>query len=163
MDLRWPDEDRAAAALPLSPGVEIRQAAESDRAFWFSLDRHLPEDAFGRILRDRLGYVLTADGEPVGLLRYALFWESIPFCNLLYVADGRRGRGYGCRLMARWEQDMRRRGYGLVMTSTQSDEEAQHFYRKLGYRDCGSFILPFPGYEQPAELILAKALPGDPA
>jgi ribosomal protein S18 acetylase RimI-like enzyme len=59
--------------------------------------------------------------------------------------------------MAFWEADMRRRGYDLVMTSTQSDEEAQHFYRKLGYRDCGSFELPFPGHEQPPELILAKA------
>ena len=28
-------------------------------------------------------------------------------------------------------------GYGMVLTSTQVDEDAQHFYRKLGYKDCG--------------------------
>ena len=39
-----------------------------------------------------------------------------------------------------------------------ADEEGQHFWRKLGYRDCGGFLLPFPGYEQPLELMLAKPL-----
>ena len=29
-----------------------------------------------------------------------------------------------------------------VMTSTRSDEEAQHFYRGLGYTDCGALLLP---------------------
>ena len=53
---------------------------------------------------------------------------------------------------------MRSRGYDLVMTSTQSDEAAQHFWRKLGYRDCGGLTLPFPGHEQPLELILGKTL-----
>lgn len=141
----------------------IRHAETADRDFWFTLDRHLTESGFERVLRDRLGYVLTAEGRPAALLRASLFWDSIPFCNLLYVAEGQRRKGYGRRLMAFWERDMRRRGYDLVMTSTQSDEEAQHFYRKLGYRDCGSFILPFPGYEQPPELILAKALPEEKA
>ena len=34
----------------------------------------------------------------------------------------------------------------------------QHFWRKLGYRDCGGLTLPFPGHEQPLELILGKTL-----
>ena len=48
--------------------------------------------------------------------------------------------------------------YGLVLTSTQEDEEAQHFYRAMGYRDCGNLEMPFPGYEQPAGLIMGKSL-----
>ena len=60
--------------------------------------------------------------------------------------------------MTHWENEMRGRGYDLVMTSTQADETAQHFYRKLGYQDIGGFVLPFPGHEQPTELILAKEL-----
>ena len=58
--------------------------------------------------------------------------------------------------MAYWEKDMAARGYDLVLTSTQADEKAQFFYRALGYRDCGAFILPFPGHEQPTEIILGK-------
>jgi ribosomal protein S18 acetylase RimI-like enzyme len=34
---------------------------------------------------------------------------------------------------------MKWKGYKNVMTSTQSDEEAQHFYRKLGYTEIGGF------------------------
>ena len=42
-------------------------------------------------------------------------------------------------LMEYWEKDMKSQGYGMLLTSTQVDEDAQHFYRKLGYKsskDC---------------------------
>ena len=138
--------------------MDIRFVEESDHGFWFSLDRHLSEEEFLRKVRDQTGYVLTAEAQPIGILRWSLFWDSIPFCNLLYVKDGQQRKGYGRKLMEQWETDMLVRGYDLVMTSTQVDEDGQHFYRSLGYRDCGGFLLPFPGYEQPLEIILAKPL-----
>ena len=49
-------------------------------------------------------------------------------------------------------------GYGMVLTSTQVDETAQHFYRKNGYKDCGSLVMNIPGYEQPMEMFLSKGL-----
>ncbi len=61
-------------------------------------------------------------------------------------------------LMGFWGKDMRLRGYGMILASTQVDEGAQHFYRKLGYKDCGGVIVDIPGYEQPMELFLSKAL-----
>lgn len=67
-------------------------------------------------------------------------------------------RGYGRMLMEFWENDMRKQNYGMIMTSTRVDENAQHFYRKLGYKDCGGFVLDIPGFEQPMELIMSKAL-----
>ena len=93
---------------------------------------------------------------PVGVLRYNLFWDNTPFCTLLYVAREFQRRGYGRKLMEHWEQDMRAQGYGMLLTSTQVDEEAQHFYRRLGYRDCGGLLVDVPGYEQPMELFLVK-------
>ena len=57
-----------------------------------------------------------------------------------------------------WESDMRAQGYTHVLTSTQSDESAQHFYRSLGYRDCGGLVMDIPGHEQPMELFLVKAI-----
>ena len=47
---------------------------------------------------------------------------------------------------------------GKLMTSTQVDEDAQHFYRKLEYKDSGGFIVDIPGYEQPMEIIMIKAI-----
>jgi len=98
-----------------------------DRPFWLRLDRHLPEEGFARKVRDREGYVLEEDGQPAGLLRWNLFWDEIPFCTLLAVAEDRRGRGLGRALLARWESDMAARGHRLVMTSTRADERAQGF------------------------------------
>ena len=156
VDRRTGHPVRAEAGKDAS--VSIHCVTEADQGFWFSLDRHLDQDEFNRKVRDRTGYVLTLDDQPVAILRYMLFWDSIPFCTLLYVSEAWQRRGYGRKLMEHWEKEMKARGYGLVMTSTQEDEEAQHFYRAIGYTDCGELNLPFPGYEQPTELIMGKAL-----
>ena len=55
---------------------------------------------------------------------------------------------------------MRQKGHRLLLTSTRSDEEAQHFYRRLGYQDAGGLLLTAPGYQQPLELFLAKTIDG---
>lgn len=138
--------------------TEIRYAQENDKKFWYTLDRHLPETEFYKKVRDKRGYVLSEDDTPIGLLRYNLFWDNTPFCTMLFI-DGRcRKKGYGKSLMLHWEQDMKAQGYGMLLTSTQVDEEAQHFYRRLGYKDCGGFVVDIPGYEQPMELFLAKGI-----
>lgn len=49
---------------------------------------------------------------------------------------------------------MKKKGYKNVMTSSASNEEAQNFYRRLGYRDCGSLLL----FNDPLEIIFIKAL-----
>ena len=138
--------------------MEIRYVQSSDRDFWFQLDRHLSETEFEKKVRDRMGYVLMSDDKPVGLLRYNLFWDNTPFCTMLFVEWSRQGKGFGRALMERWEQDMKEAGYGLAMTSTQADENAQHFYRKLGYIDAGGLTMPVPGYEQPLEILMVKKL-----
>lgn len=138
--------------------TEIKYARGEDRDFWFTLDKHLPAGEWRGKVSRRECYILTENGTPSGILRYNLFWDNTPFCNLLYIDEPQRGKGFGRLLMECWEDDMKRLGYGLVMTSTQSDESAQHFYRRLGYTDCGGFIIPVTGYEQPLEIIFVKGL-----
>ena len=138
--------------------LSIRLANEADWAFWRTLDGHISKGLFLRKTGAGECYVAEADGVPAGLLRWNLFWDEIPFCTLLYIREDCRGKGYGSALMARWEADMAARGHGMVLTSTQADETAQLFYRKLGYGDCGGFAPHIPGYAQPTELILAKGL-----
>jgi ribosomal protein S18 acetylase RimI-like enzyme len=77
---------------------------------------------------------------------------------MLFIDCDNHKKGYGKMLMKHWENDMKAQGYGMLLTSTQVDEEAQHFYRKLGYRDCGGFVIDVPGYEQPMELLMIKAI-----
>ena len=138
--------------------IEIRYVLLEDRKFWFSLDKHLLDQEFENKVRDNRGYVLMVDNKPIGLLRYSLFWDNTPFCNLIYISNDYQGKGYGKILMEYWEKDMKSQGYGMLLTSTQIDETAQHFYRKLGYQYCGSLVIDIVGYEQPMELFLVKAV-----
>lgn len=138
--------------------VSIRYVSASDKDFWYTLDRHLPETEFLNKVRDKQGYILLEDGKPCGLLRYNLFWDNTPFCTMLFVDWTSQKKGYGRKLMEHWEQDMKSKGFDMLLTSTQVDEEAQHFYRKLGYKDCGSLVLNVSGHEQPMEMFMVKAL-----
>ena len=83
--------------------TKIEYVTSNDKAFWYSLDKHLPEKEFENKVQLK-------------------------------------------------------QGYGMVLTSTQVDETAQHFYRKNGYTDCGSLVMNIPGFEQPMEMFLGKAL-----
>ena len=138
--------------------MEIRFITTEDKPFWYSIDKHLPENEFYKKIRDNQGYILIVDDKPVGLLRYNLFWDNTPFCTLIYIEEQHQKQGWGRLLMTHWEQDMRKQGYRMVLTSTQVDEDAQHFYRKLGYKDCGGLTVDVPGYEQPMELFMVKQL-----
>ena len=53
---------------------------------------------------------------------------------------------------------MKKLGYSMVFLSTQADEDAQHFYRKLGYVDCGGIVFSGTPLEQAMEIILRKVL-----
>ena len=136
----------------------IRYAQLNDKTEWYKLDRHLPKKEFEEKIRTQQGYVLTEDDKVIGVLRYNLFWDNTPFCTMLYIDNDYQKKGYGRLLMEHWEKEMKSKGYGMIMTSTQVDEEAQHFYRKLGYKDCGGFVIDVPGYEQPMEMIMIKAV-----
>lgn len=140
--------------------VTIKYVTEIDRTFWFTLDEHLPEEEFEKKVRDQMGYVLVrSENEfPVGLLRYNLFWDNTPFCTMLTINELYQGKGYGKKLMTFWEKEMKKLGFEMIMTSTQVDEEAQHFYRKMGFHDAGGLLLDIPGYEQPMELFLIKEI-----
>lgn len=132
----------------------IRPLQEKDRKFWFHLDKHLPQSEFGRKVRDKMGYVLLSDNHPLGLLRYNLFWDHLPFCTMLIIDPEHQNRGLGKMLMQYWENEMKTLGHQTLLVSTQADETAQHFYRKLGYQDCGGLLIK----EQATELFLSKTL-----
>ena len=59
--------------------LEIRHVCESDEQYWFSLDEHLSKNEFALKIRDKRGYVLCLDGNPVGIMRYNLFLDNTPF------------------------------------------------------------------------------------
>ncbi len=137
---------------------QIRHLEEEDKEFWYTLDRHLPELEFYKKVTDKRGYIILDEEKPIGILRFNMFWDNTPFLTLIYINFSYHNKGYGRKAIEFWESEMAKQGYKMIMTSTQVDEDAQHFYRKLGYKDCGCLVLDIPGFEQPLEMFMAKAL-----
>ena len=145
----------------------ITLAEDKDRESIARLDRHIPPQRLGECIGNGWVYVLkgndpeTGDGRNrteasvIGVLRYSLFWQTVPFLDLLYIEEGHRNRGFGTQMMCKWENEMKKRGYPYVMTSTQADESAWKFYEKLGYRRIGGF---FPPMQDAEEWMYTKAL-----
>ncbi len=137
-------------------------ATLEDAELWNRFDHHLSRSGFEKKVREKMAWILYIEDFPAGVLRWGMFWDTIPFLNLIYLDSSCRRNGLGRWARGCWEKEMRRQGYPLVMVSTQVDEEAQHFYRKLGYRDIGAITMDFPGFEQPLEMFLAKDLRKEP-
>lgn len=137
---------------------EIKHPTDKEIPVWTSLDKHINAGEVKNIVNNKHGYFITTSGLPVGVLRYTIFWDNIPFINYMFIKDGHRKMGVGTEALTLWENEMRKAGYKHVLVSSQSDEKSQNFYRKMGYKDCGCLILDFPGRKQPTELFFAKEL-----
>ena len=132
--------------------VKIRLAEESDFEILSQNDKHISAEILKKKISDKNILIAEMEEKFAGWLRYNLFWDEIPFMNMLFVTEKFRGMGIGGKLVREWEKLMSEQGYKLLLTSTQANEYAQHFYRKLGYTDLGGFT-PF-GEEY--EIILGK-------
>lgn len=117
-------------------------------------DKHIQKENLLDSIRSNRVYIAEHNRTFCGLLRYQLFWDNTPFINMLYLLDHVRGQGCGRKFVEYWEGKVKLQGYDLVMTSTQSNEYAQHFFLKLGYRTVGGFMPENESYE----VILSKKL-----
>ena len=130
----------------------IRYATEHDFALLSKYDKHICEAELRNSIKANRILTMYHDDHLIGWLRFNLFWDNIPFMNMLYILEAYRGKGCGSQLVSFWEKEMLNRNFTMVLTSTLSNEQAQFFYRKFGYSDCGSLLLP----NEPLEIILLK-------
>ncbi len=132
----------------------IRYADENDFDELRKHDTHIEEQELRNSIKANRILLMLEHDILIGWLRYGLFWDNIPFINMLYFMEEHRGKGNGRQLVDFWENEMRSKQYKMVMTSTLSNEQAQFFYRKNGYIDCGSLLLP----NEPLEIMMLKKL-----
>lgn len=136
--------------------MQFSLAISRDLPVLIQHDKHISRQRLVDKIHDNQVYVFREGQEFIGWLRWGLFWDLLPFLNMLYFLEPWRGKGYGTQAMAYWEEAMKKQGYSTLLTSTGSDETAQHFYTKLGYKAVGSFSL----LNDPLELIFAKTITG---
>lgn len=134
--------------------MTIRYAVSEDIETLAPYDHHIAREELEESIRRRWVLAMLDGKGLAGWLRWNLFWDNTPFMNMLFLLEGCRGKGLGRQLVGFWEREMAAQGYREVLTSTLSDEPAQHFYRRLGYRDCGCLLLP----GEALEIFLRKGL-----
>jgi len=136
----------------------IKYVSKEEKAFWFTLDDLLCEKEFELKIRDRRGYVISDGDRPIGIMRYNLLFDHTPLLTWICFDESYRRKGFGTQAMLYWENEMREAGYDVTMISTKVDEAAQHFYRKLGYKDTGGIFFHNNPFERPQEMFMSKLL-----
>ena len=139
--------------------VIIKTANENDVEVISKHEHHLSK----AVLRDKISrneiLAVFDNGIFIGWLRYGMFMDLVPFMYMLELLPEYRGMGLGKKLVLHWEKNMRGQGYKMVMTSTQQNEHAQHFYNALGYVAVGGFIQTHEALtDESYEIILSKVL-----
>lgn len=135
--------------------MKIEYASEINFQYIFDNDKHISRELIqSKINGKEIILVKDSGNKNIGWLRYSYFWDNTPFMNMLYIDEDYRNKGIGKELVGFWENEMKYKSYGLVMTSTLSNEQSQQFYRKLGYKDCGSLLLE----NEPLEIIFTKKI-----
>ncbi len=98
--------------------MEIRLAEAKDKKQILKFDCHIHHNKVGECIHNGLVDVLCDGEKIVGMLRYNLFWQSIPFLDLIFIDEAYRGQGWGRKMMAKWENSMKAMEYPYVMLST---------------------------------------------
>lgn len=68
-------------------------------------DQHINKEILQELIEQKRVLVIYENDMFIGWLRYNLFWDNIPFMNMLYLLDGKRGKGYGTQLIKFWENE----------------------------------------------------------
>jgi GNAT superfamily N-acetyltransferase len=131
-----------------------RLACEADLPFLSTLSSDVSPSVLLKQVTDGRLLLIQVDGQPIGVIKFYVLWETLPFIEVILLLESMRRRGYGTEAVREWEQEMLARGFDCALISTQVDETAQHFWRKLGYADCGSFSVR----GKPSELFMQRAL-----
>jgi len=132
--------------------MRYEYASEMDYNYIYEKDKHVSKELIKTKIHQNEIIIARDINRNIGWLRYGYFWDNIPFMNMLYIEEEYRRKGIGTGLVKFWEDEMKMKGYNLVMTSSLANEQAQFFYRKLGYNDSGCLLLN----NQPLEIIFIK-------
>ncbi len=132
--------------------LSIRVGSIADFELMSRYEHHITPEILEKCLSDGRILIGEVNGKFVGWLRWNLFWDIVPFMNMLHFEEDERGKGYGTKMVEYWENMLKAQGCIKVMTSSQQDEFAQHFYVKLGYNAIGGFMLR----GDPLEIIFEK-------
>lgn len=141
--------------------IKISYATPEDLPYLEKNDTHIDHQKIKEKVERRQVIIAKDDQTPIGWLRFGYLYDIIPFMNMLTLEDKYQRQGIGSELVRFWEEEIKKAGHKKILTSSQANEDAQHFYRKLGYEDAGTLLGINDESESigiPAEIFFLKKL-----
>jgi len=77
----------------------IRYANINELNMLNKFDKHINKGILQELIEQKRILVMYENNIFVGWLRYNLFWDDIPFMNMLYLLEEKRGKGYGYTIL----------------------------------------------------------------
>jgi N-acetylglutamate synthase-like GNAT family acetyltransferase len=112
------------------------------RADWPYLEREhsgLRRDRLARKVEAKEILVAERDDALVGFLDLDFLGAEAPYMSLIRVDGSMRRQGIGRALLKFAEEDLRRKGFHVLYSSSQGDEpEPQEWHRTVGFEPCGA-------------------------
>lgn len=136
---------------------EIRIAELADLSELSVMDHLLDSERVQEKIRRREILVCHEGERVIAFLRYSWFWDLLPFINLIWVEEEFRRERLGSLLIEKLAEETQEKNYKMILTSTQSNEDAQNFYRRIGFVDSGGLTIK----GEPLELLMINYLPKD--
>jgi ribosomal protein S18 acetylase RimI-like enzyme len=101
-------------------------------------------------------FVVSVDGEVAGVICLRHPWLRGPYIELLGMSPAHRGKGLGRQVLAWAESEARREARNLWVLTSSFNQQAQDFYRSLGFLPIGTIEgLVSPEHD---EILLRKVL-----
>ena len=123
--------------------MKVRYAREEDYNQILVIDDTIIMPEWKRWTDNKQVLLIYENENFAGWIQYSFLFERIPFINRFYILEDFRGLGDGTLSLLIWERQMQERMYDKFMLSTSaSNEKAQKFYEKQGYKKIGQLNLP---------------------
>lgn len=122
--------------------LELSERFYHSAAVLHPIPRAFHEDAFGEIVGGSpfaAGYILEANGRPVGLALTATSYSresggKVLWLEELYILEEYRSRGLGREFFAFAEEYARQNGYARIRLEVEEENvRARSLYERLGY------------------------------
>jgi ribosomal protein S18 acetylase RimI-like enzyme len=82
----------------------IRYADVKDYLWLKEHDSHISDEVLKSKINSKEIFIVQEDNKIIGWLRFNLFWDHIPFMNMIYFLGEYRNKGFGKKLTNYWEK-----------------------------------------------------------
>ena len=137
--------------------LKTRYGSQEDFDWLCEYDNHVTPAWIKRCLHHNEYIVAIENGTRKGFLRYSLFWGNIPYMDMILVLEPYRREGIGTILLGFLEQEIKKSGQNVLMTSSVIDElEPQTWHKRNNFKESGQ--LTFGSSQSTPEIFFVKEL-----